>query len=339
MVDPSTKGKGALRDPIDKRDFRFTANFSAVPLPDTFSIKSKILGIRDQGQSGSCGGQAFGYHMETNTFLRDGNFTALSSKSIYQPVFMAPEGSNARDLIARINRFGVCLEADVPSYDNGYPPSEAFMEDGSKITSQMLVTAKKYSGKTYLAFSSTDMNQVKQAIFQGNGAVVAVLGNNPCWTTGNGEIAVPDRNQLNWGHFVFLTGWVVRNGSRFFEFVNSWGGEWGDKGFGYLPEQYLLAGYGYNEWIVIENALPDNSFHHQFNVNLTYGQTSDEVKALQIMLVKKGYDTLITGFYGEMTRKAVLAFQLDFKVDNWITLYALNGKYVGPKTRVVLNSL
>lgn len=339
MIDVATKGKGAIRDKKDKRDFKFTANFSPVPLPDTFSIRNKIPTVRDQGQSGSCGGQAFGYHMETNTLIRDGKFTALSSKSIYQPVFVAPEGSNARDLLTRIDRVGACLESDVPSYDNGLPPSEAFMEDGSKITQSMLVTGKQYSGQSYLAFSSTDMNQVKQAIYQGNGATLAVLGNNPCWTTASGEIAVPASNHLVWGHFVFLTGWVIRNGSRFFEFVNSWSNQWGDQGFGYLPEQYLLAGYGYNEWIVVEKPLPDTNFAHTFNVNLAYGQTSPEVGLLQTFLVKNGYDTLITNYYGEMTRQAVLQFQYDYKVDNPIVLAALQGKNVGPKTRTVLNVL
>jgi hypothetical protein len=339
MVDVSEFGKGAIRDSIDKRDYKFTENFTAVALPDTFSVRDKIQTLRNQNGSGSCGGQAFGYHMETNTFLRDGKFTPLSSKSIYQPVFVSPEGSNARDLLNRIDSVGVCLESDVPSYDNGNPPSEAFMEDGSKITAAMLVTAKQYSGKTYLTFDSTDLSQVKQAIFQGNGAVIAVVGNNPCWTTSNGEITVPGVNTTTWGHFIFLTGWVVRNGERFFEFVNSWGKEWGDNGFGYLPEAYLTSGFGYNEWVVIENPLPDTNFHHQFNVNLTYGENSDEVKSLQTILVKMGYNTLITGLYGEMTRKAVLKFQYDNKVDNPIILWLLQGKQVGPKTRLILSKI
>lgn len=339
MINVSKLGKGAIQDRPDKRDYQFTANFSAVPLPDTFSIRDKIATIRNQNGSGSCGGQAFGYHMETNTLIRDGKFTALSSKSIYQPVFIPPMGSNARDLLDRINKIGACLESDVPSYDNGNPPSEAFMEDGSKITQPMLETAKKYSGKTYLTFSSVDMSQVKQAIFQGNGAVLAILGNNTCWTTANGEIEVPATGTLDWGHFIFLTGWVVRNGKRFFEFVNSWGKEWGDNGFGYLPEEYLLKGYGYNEWVVIEKPIIDDSFSHVFNIDVKYGQTSEEIKWVQKALIKLGYNTLVTGYYGDLTKKAVGQFQKDNGVYNPFIFWYNQSEYVGQKTRSVLNKL
>lgn len=334
-------GKGAIRDIPDKRDFKFTANFSAAVLPSgPYSIKSRIQWRRDQNGSGSCGGQAFGYHMETNTLVRDNKFTKLSSKSIYQPCFIAPEGSNARDLLNRINTIGVCLESDVPSYDNGNPPSEAFMEDGSKITPAMLVTAKLYSGKTYLTFSSVDINQVKQAIFQGNGAVVALYGRNENWLAPGGIITVPDQtsNEAYWGHFVFLTGFnIMINGHEYIEFVNSWGTAWGDNGFGYLPVEYFTQGFGFNEWVVIENALPDPNFSHVFNVDMQYGQTSLEVTALQTMLIKKGYHTLPTGFYGDMTAAAVLKFQIDNKVDNIVTLWIQRGHYAGPKTRAALN--
>lgn len=336
-------GKGAIKDIPDKRDYKFTANFSAVVLPTGyFSVKDKIPTIRNQNGSGSCGGQAFGYHMETNTLLRDGKFTPLSSKSIYQPVFISPEGSNARDLISRICSVGACLESDVPSYDNGNPPSEAFMEDGSKITPAMLITAKLYSGKTYLSFDSTDINQIKQAIFQGNGAVVALLGRNENWIAPGGIITIPNPNSNStfWGHFLFLTGFnMIKDGIEYIEFVNSWGKEWGDNGYGYLPLDYFTKGYGYNEWVVIENPLPDNNFHHVFNTNLSYGQTSDEVLSLQKILVKDGYSTLLTGFYGDMTRKAVLQFQLDNKIGNYLVTLALQGRYVGPQTRPFLSKL
>lgn len=336
-------GKGAIRDIPDKRDYKFTANFSAVVLPTgPFSVRNLIKKVENQNGSGSCGGQAFRYHMQVNSLIRDGKDTALSAKSIYQPVFLPPMGSRARDLIDRISTVGVCLESDVPSYENGNPPSEAFMEDGSKITPAMLVTAKLYSGKTYLSFSSSNIEQVKQAIFQGNGAVIALLGRNENWVAPGGIISLPNpnSNEQFWGHFLFLTGFnIIKNGIEYIEFVNSWGENWGDNGFGYLPLEYLTKGYGMNEWVVFENPLPDGTFHHQFNVNLQYGQTSDEVLSLQKILVKAGYNTLLTGYYGDLTKKAVLQFQLDNKIGIPLITLALQGKYVGPLTRPYLSKL
>lgn len=337
MIDITQKGKGAIQDQKDSRDYKFSANFGSEPLPLEFSIKQKIQNVNDQGSSSSCGGQAFGYHMEVNTFNRDNKFVDLSARSLYSAVYMPGGGSRARDLINWLITSGICLEADVPSYFKGQPPTEAYMINRSDITQQALEIAKNYIGATYLTFDSTNPEQVKQAIYQGNGAVIAVVGNNACWQTYNGEIQVPAQGTTNWGHFIFLTGWQLRKGKLYFEFVNSWGREWGDNGFGYLPADYLTAGFGYNEWVVIQKPLVDD-FHYQFNTNLQYGQKNEDIKALQNILIKKGYNTIATGYYGELTRKAVLKMQQDYKVDNPVVLWALQGKYVGVKTRKLLNT-
>ncbi len=78
---------------------------------------------------------------------------------------------------------------------------------------------------------------------------------------------------------------------------------------------------------------------HIFNVNMYYSQTSTEVLALQKCLIDRGYNTLQTAYYGEMTRKAVLKFQQDNNIGSPLEILMLQGKVVGPKTRAVLNSL
>lgn len=83
---------------------------------------------------------------------------------------------------------------------------------------------------------------------------------------------------------------------------------------------------------------------HVFNSDLHYSSAVvylDEVKALQRVLA---YEKLfnadnITGYYGQLTAKAVLAFQQKYQVDTPEELAALAGKTVGPKTRIKLNEL
>jgi len=85
--------------------------------------------------------------------------------------------------------------------------------------------------------------------------------------------------------------------------------------------------------------LPELPFNHAFYINLQFNQRSEEVRWLQKGLIRLGYKTYATGFYGDITRMAVLKFQQDNKVDNSLILWALQGKYVGPKTRSALNKL
>jgi len=80
----------------------------------------------------------------------------------------------------------------------------------------------------------------------------------------------------------------------------------------------------------------------QLTKNLVYGQTDPDVARMQALLVQDGEPTASldpVGFYGEGTRKAVLAFQRKYSVASWWTLFFLQGKQVGPATRAKMNSI
>ena len=69
---------------------------------------------------------------------------------------------------------------------------------------------------------------------------------------------------------------------------------------------------------------------------------NEDVKHLQDILKYEGLFPInidSTGYYGSITAKAVLAFQLKYKVDSINELNALMGHIVGPKTIAMLNKL
>lgn len=86
---------------------------------------------------------------------------------------------------------------------------------------------------------------------------------------------------------------------------------------------------------------PPTATKFMFTKDLRFGNTSDDVKQLQIKLKLLGFYLYpdITSYYGDYTRDAVLQFQLVNRVDNPVVLYFLNGNRVGPKTRAKLNSV
>lgn len=80
-------------------------------------------------------------------------------------------------------------------------------------------------------------------------------------------------------------------------------------------------------------------FRYYFNYDLRYGET-DSVAIINLQRILKQLGYFIgepTGYYGEMTRKAVLNFQIDKVPLSWWEKYVLRGKLVGPKTRKALN--
>ena len=82
-----------------------------------------------------------------------------------------------------------------------------------------------------------------------------------------------------------------------------------------------------------------------FLVDMSYGQTSTEIARLQAFLAKLGYFTYPdnTGFYGEITRQAVLAFQQDHVANQswwaYLVVMANQGRHVSKMTRDALNLL
>jgi hypothetical protein len=84
------------------------------------------------------------------------------------------------------------------------------------------------------------------------------------------------------------------------------------------------------------------SIYHIFNIDMQYGQTNEEIVYLQDTLKLLGFlkSTIISsGYYGELTRQAVFAFQTKYLQLSWWEKYVLCGKTVGYKTRTKLNSL
>lgn len=81
---------------------------------------------------------------------------------------------------------------------------------------------------------------------------------------------------------------------------------------------------------------------HLFLIDMAYGMRSNEVTELQKTLKKHGFFPAAqecTGYYGDVTRKAVYNFQQANIVMSWFESAILKGSKVGPKTREALNGL
>ena len=248
-IDISKKGKGALIKTPSLRDYRLESVPCAIVLPKSFSLKDKVGKIKNQNGSGSCVSQACSYYAEVLNTIETGEKKSLSPRFLYPFCFIEPMGSYIKDNMSYIKGNGIATEASLTSYENGNPPSEKFMRKKDDITEAIRQEAMTYWIKDYYTWNNTRLDLFKQAIVQGNGCVVASWGNNEVWKTG--DIELPSyRNQMNWQHGIYLIGY--NDDKKAFEFVNSWGKEWGYEGFGWLPYSYVEQGYVSNPYTMID---------------------------------------------------------------------------------------
>lgn len=271
MIDLKTMGKGAIPLPLARKDYRLEVAAGAVLLPAQYSLRQYVGSVKNQNGSLSCVGQAFASYGQLINYFEELGQTELSARDIYSLIYQPTGGAWLKDACDKILNSGIVLEKDAPSYQNGNPPEELFMRGRDDITKEEVEHGKTYIALKYVTWDAGNLEQYKQAVKQGNGAVVAVQGNNYLWS--NADILLPDvPSQFNWWHAILMTGWD--DNKKAFEFVNSWGKEWGDNGFGWLPYEYITRGYTTNPFTLIDVS------------NLQYTKLISQIKNLMEMIIK-----------------------------------------------------
>lgn len=254
-IDIKKFGKGGLIKDRDLRDYRLEVIPTAIVLPKKYSIKNRIGKIKHQNGSGSCVSQATSYYTEALNNIETGKVVAHSPRFLYSSVYVEPQGSYVKDNMSMVCNSGIAEEKDVPSYDNSNPPSEQFMRKKDDITQAIKDEAMTYWARKYVTWDNQNIDMYKRAIIEGNGCVLVSWGNNYLWQ--NGDIQLPDYpSQMEWMHGVYVFGYD--DDKQAFEFVNSWGSEWGYTGFGWLPYEYATRGFLGNPTTLID--LPNQQY-------------------------------------------------------------------------------
>lgn len=269
--------KGACHQ-VDFRDYSFGA-VPSIPYdwnnPAVFDMP---IDVSDQNGSGSCTSQAtmnmakIIYYKTQNPTIKD-----FSARFIYSQIFLPQGGAYVRDGVALLLKEGICLNNDYPSN----PETEGHMRDNSGL-SQVLPLAKQYDiypdDFAYAQISSIDDMAI--AIRDHHCINIGVSGSNQGWT--QADVVVPNQGETIWGHDLTGVSALIRNSKKCIKFLNSWGSQWGNSGFGYLSEDYLktnlLVAYVITSNFLIPNML--KAFRDSVNNSEVY--VSDTKKRYHI---------------------------------------------------------
>lgn len=336
---------GALLRPIDDRDYRTDmTEVGMAPAPfdwdKGWDIEEEIGGklpTKDQGTSGSCGGQTVGEYGQAIAWAVLQDMAERSAKAPYSQVFVTGGGSTSRMLGDIIVKQGLYREALVPSYENGKPPSEAFMERPWDITQAARDDARKgIVGNLAYVFTKLDIDSIAAAARDNHGSLLGIHGsNNGTWLS-----SYPSPKQVGdlWAHFMYVGKARRENGKKGLWCKQSWGKDVAPDtdAWQFITEDHFVAGRIWDSMIFVWSEIPTEN-DHVFLKDILYGQTSAEVVALQAVLARIGCFTLApTGYYGDITAASVIKFRAKYGVDGSTDP---KGRSVGPRTRAALNAL
>jgi C1A family cysteine protease len=226
---------GCFKDPRDPRDIPMGLILPVFAIPLSFDFTKKMSPVRDQGSEGTCvafasvtGVKEYQDKLEYKRLIR------LSPRFLYNLCkkfdgIPQEEGTYPRIAMKILLHYGVCHESFWPYLVHKQTlPRKGAQQD-----------AKIFKIKAYARLKS--LLEMKRSLLV-NGPFIAGVKVYKSWfnqsVQKSGFIPLPKRNeQLMGGHAICIMGYDDKN--KIFKFKNSWGIKWADRGYGYLPYDYM----------------------------------------------------------------------------------------------------
>jgi C1A family cysteine protease len=243
--------------PVDERDKLYAPPFRlfAKPLPTSVDLSNTCSSIVDQGNLGSCTANALVSGVREAMLLKQQiPYTSLSRLFLYFQERQA-EGTTSEDSGAYLKdgcdillHTGVCKESTWPYIESKFkvvPP----VTSGLEATSFRVLSYAKVTGVMGMKVALSNGNILASGM-----AVFSQMESKEAEKTG--IVRVPAQGEQNLGgHAVCCVGYVDTprgpsywKGGGYFIMRNSWGLNWGLKGYFKIAYDYVNLGYLYESW-------------------------------------------------------------------------------------------
>tara|TARA_B100000519_G_scaffold108549_1_gene94048 strand:+ start:3489 stop:4322 length:834 start_codon:yes stop_codon:yes gene_type:complete len=241
--------------PYDERDLLFDqAVATRPPLPESFSLREDMFGIRNQGPQGSCVAQSLAAMQERNNLKHLLDKGYLSPQFIYdcRPKNRSGRGMNVRNALKFLRVHGAPLEKSYP-YRQGKDTPPIGLK---KMASELKKEAEFYRIQGFA--KCTTVQDTKRAIYLNGPCVIVVPVYAKPWTGSSTvehqKYIIPSRMWIKeqgykkmGGHAMAVVGWDLHG----FQIRNSWGYNWGSRGHCTFP--YGDWGRQYEVWSAIDH--------------------------------------------------------------------------------------
>lgn len=287
---------GCFPDEQDNRDILLEAVMEDTSIPswkkgynveDEVRKKWKVVTHVPHQKFGSCVSEATSNYLEYLEIYENHKFINLGARFLHTWIKerdgVASQGTWIRWGMKAATKVGTCERSLLPEPEQK-PMSWGQFIDKSKIPAKAFKNALIYKSKSYArAEHNNNLDLVRQCIFQNHGMVSGAEGDNTGWFNGEtrrmGIPKVP--TEKRWGHALLFIGWKLIDGKKYIIFKNSWGGGkngWGDKGYGYLSEEYFQKGKVFAMWSLVD--LPNKYLVNTKMIRLIREKGRNEVFAV-----------------------------------------------------------
>lgn len=348
---------GALPDPrpaeekAQDYEAREIAMFAPVVWYEKKPSEWRSFPIRDQDGSSSCVGHGVAKALGIENLNEEGWFAELSPRDVYTRRANPGEGMWLPDAMEIASKHGCTLEYLMPSNKK----NEVQMNDKSDYAVSKDQIALVFKAKNYVQFNAPySIDEIASIVDrQRKGIVICFRFDYDEWTN---KPKRKSTSNLSLGHCVTVVDYTLDGSDKCLVVEDSWGAKTAINGRRLITEDFLknrcfFAGYFVdlnNNWRDAAQKPPRPKV--QFGKDLKFGMQDPQVAMLQDVLK---YEELFpveqpsTGYYGAITAKGVLAWQLRYNIDGVradlmgtpIELTALGGKVFGPKSRARANEL
>ncbi len=261
---------GYIPSPPDERDYSLDKAMSYQALP-LFSGRVWTAPVINQGAFGCCVAAALSSIVQAAEFKQRNLAIPMSVKYIYgnrASNDIQSEGMMPREALQMLSRFGVPREVLLPGLSN-YPDAKASITnvlEGEGIPNRI---------RGYVRLKSLqDISDYLSLL--GLPVLFCTQLTESFMTTGSNGVIPSPSGAVVGGHAMQCVG--IQNGS--FILQNSWGTEWGDKGFGYLNES---DNFNIEAWGVIPEGI-DTLINRPQVIMLTIGSTTMMVDVTPVIL-------------------------------------------------------
>lgn len=232
------KGLGWRPDIADIRDFTFSIEGPEkvrYPVPDITDLRMFCLPVRDQGNLGSCTAQSVGglcehlLHGKQIDYPTAPLFLYYCTRSLEHTI-ESDSGATLRTTMKAVRSFGISSEGEWPYVIEKFrdkPKTKAYEE------------AKRHQSIYYQRVNQTIFD-MQYLLAQGYPFVFGFsVYESFADIEDHKNIAQLPKNSetLLGGHAVMAVGYNVPK--RLFIIRNSWGKDWGDEGYFYMPYSYI----------------------------------------------------------------------------------------------------
>lgn len=249
----ATGALGEKRDDIEKRpSLPLARNF----LPDLVDLSSRFPPVGKQGQLGSCVSWAVAYAARSYYGAGDGK-KSLSSSDIPSPAYMhgiirSPSstdslcegGARITDAFALLKNEGVASLAQMSYSDQKcHAPPETLRR---QVRERQSFGIEHFNYIYDFVEPRRVLDKFKSELARGHPVVLSVKTDRAFHKLrGRSVWQGTQTDDLIGGHAVTLVGYSEKG--QYFKFINSWGSDWGDRGYGRLSyDSVLHRPYGFS---------------------------------------------------------------------------------------------